>query len=40
LSIQVNDPEDVKVTKAVLKTMGVEEYEPGVIDLMLNYMYR
>ena len=34
------EPEDVVLVKNALKAMGVTEYEPGVLQLLLNYMYR
>ncbi|CAG9464874.1 unnamed protein product [Pedinophyceae sp. YPF-701] len=34
------DPEDITMIKNVLKSMGVEEFEPGVVDTLLQYAYR
>ena len=33
-------PRDARAMKAILKEMGVEDYEPRVINQMLEFTYR
>ena len=35
-----NSPRDAQVMAAILKDMGISEYEPRVINLMLEFTYR
>ena len=35
-----NCPRDAQVMAAILKDMGISEYEPRVVNLMLEFTYR
>ena len=40
MSTAKNCPRDAQVMAAILKDMGISEYEPRVINLMLEFTYR
>ena len=40
MAAQKNIPKDAQVMMAILKEMGVTEYEPRVINQMLEFSYR
>ena len=40
MAAQKNLPKDAQVMMAILKEMGITEYEPRVINQMLEFSYR